>query len=234
MSTTSYTITVTDISNIALRKLGVNIQGGTATTEQSTEAMQALNVMCGRFFTMGMPFYREASYTISTLVSGTNTYSITDSGDSSGGLFNVYQAFLRNTTTNIDIPLRVISREEYNSMTNKTQTGVPVMVALAPDGLTASLYLTPDSTTAANNTVVLYGYRNESVYTALTDNLAFPREWGEALIYGLCVRLAPEYGVALDVLSGLKTMADEALKDAKDWNPEVNSTYFGVSNYGRK
>lgn len=231
---TSYVITASDIIDIALRKMGVNIQGGTATTTQAAEALDALNIMVGRFFTLGMPFYRETKYSISTLVAGTATYSITDSGDTAGGLFNVYLAYLQDTTTGIEIPIRVISREEYYAMTNKSQQGTPVMVCIAPDGLSCSLYLTPDAVTASTKIINLYGYRNETVYTSTTDNVVFPREWGEALIYGLCVRLASEYGLALDNTNALKSMADSALKDAIDWNPESNSTYFGVSMYGRQ
>jgi len=230
---TNYTITVSDVINIALRKLGVNIQGGTATDVQAAEAMDALNIMAGRFFTLGMPFYKETEFRITPLVAGTATYHITDVGDSTGGLFNVYLAYLQDTTTGIEMPLRVISREEYFAMTNKSQQGTPVMVCISPDGILCTMYLTPDAVTAATKTVRLYGYRNETAYTNITDSIVFPREWGEALIYCLCVRLAPEYGVSLETTNSLNSSAASALKDAIDWNPESNSTYFGVSTYGR-
>lgn len=231
---TAFVLTVNDIATAALKKLGVIIQGDSASGDDLTGAIFALNVMAGHFFTLGMPFYREYKHTISNLVAGTSTYSISpDSTNPLGGVWGIYQAFLKDKTTSIEIPLRVVSREEYNSMTNKTQQGTPVMVAVAPDGLSCFLYLTPDANAASNKSVVLYGYKQEDTYSAGTDSIVFPREWGEALIYGLAVRLAPEYGTPLDFLGNLQNQAESHLQDAVNWNPEPTSIYFGASVHGR-
>jgi hypothetical protein len=228
---TGLVVSVLDVVLPALRKLGVIIQGEyLIPAEAEQEAIKALNAMAGRFFTLGMPFYREYKHTVSPLVDGTNTYSITpDISGTLGGVWNIYQAFLKDTTTSIEIPLRVVSREEYNAMTNKTQTGTPVMLCNAPDGRSVQLYLTPDAVTATTKSLILYGYKQEEVYTTVADNIVFPREWHEALIYGLAVRLAPEYGVPLDFLGNLERQATGALNDAVNWNPQFSSTYFGVS-----
>jgi hypothetical protein len=107
------------------------------------------------------------------------------------------------------------------------------MVALAPDGLSVQVYLTPDANSAQNDSIILYGYKQEDVYTGITDAIAFPREWGEAIVYGLTVRLAPEYGTPLDYKHDLQRDAEMALFDAVNWNPEATSFYFGESTYGR-
>ena len=231
---TAFTITMADVATAALKKLGVIVQGDSATGADLTGAIFALNVMAGHFFTLGMPFYRECQHTISTLVAGTNSYEVSpDTTTPLGGVWGVYQAFLRDKNTKIDIPLRVVSREEYNAMTNKTQQGTPVMVTMSPDGRYCYLYLTPDANIATNKQIVLYGYKQEDAVSAGDDELIFPREWGDALIYGLAVRLAPEYGTPLDFLSNLQVQAESHLRDAINWNPEPASIYFGASVYGR-
>lgn len=231
---TAFPITMADVATAALKKLGVIIQGDFATGDDLTGAIFALNVMAGHFFTLGMPFYREYQHTISTLVAGTNSYAVSpDTVTPLGGVWGVYQAFLRDKNTKIDIPLRVVSREEYNAMANKTQQGTPVMITMAPDGRYCYLYLTPDANTATNKQIVLYGYKQEDAVSAGGDELIFPREWGDALIYGLAVRLAPEYGTPLDFLSNLQVQAESHLRDAINWNPEPASIYFGASVYGR-
>lgn len=229
---TGFVITAAEVVTSALRKLGVLTQGEAATATEQAEGLLALNVMVGHFFTLGLPFYREYQHTITNLVAGQSDYTVSpDSVAPLGGVWGVYQAFLRDKNNQIDIPLRVVSRDEYNTMTNKTQQGTPVMVAMSPDGNIAKLYLTPDVNAALNKSVVLHGYKQEEVITSGASPV-FPREWGEALIYGLCVRLAPEYGVPLDYTSKLERQAEAYLADAIMWNPQPTSIYFGAAEYG--
>jgi hypothetical protein len=230
---TSFVITALDIMDATLRKLGVNIQGGTADATQQTEMILALNMMAKRFFTLGMPFYREVSYPITNFTAGFPAYQInTDASPPISGLWNVYQAFLVHTSDLHEIPLRVVSREEYHNYINKYDTALPTQVSLSADGQTAYFYMCPDTNTADNYTAILYGYQQEETYTAGSDTIVFPMEWSEALVYGLCVRMAPEYGLSLEQTSVLKTMAKEALDDAINWNPQMTSTYFGTDTYG--
>jgi len=230
--TTGFAITASDLIDSTLRKLGVNIQGGTATSTQRTEALLALNIMAKRFFTLGMPFYREIKYNF-TLTTSTADYTISpDSTTPKSGVWNVYQAYLLNIATNIEIPMRVIPRETYQSYVNKAETGTPTQVAISADGQTAHIYVAPDSNAASTYSVNLYGYKQEDTYTAYTFNIAFPMEWYEALLYGLCVRLAPEYGVALQQQTVLIQQANSALDDAMNWNPEANSTFFKLDTDG--
>lgn len=224
---TTYVITAKQVAEAALRKLGVIAQGDTIETTQFNDAMFALNTLVGRLFTMGMPFYKEKTVVISPVVGPVQTIP-------QEPLFAVYQALRRNTVTNLEVPLRVISREEYHLYTNKWQGGIPVSVALDPSGTSFWCYLAPDTEFInSNNVIVLYGYEQNTVVTSLTDTMAFPREWGDALIYNLAYNLTLEYGVALDVKNSIKTDAAEYLRDAINWNPEPTSVFFGESTYGR-
>jgi len=154
MATTGFTITIQQVVDTALRKLGVNIQGGTATSTQVTEATQAFNMMAKRFFTLGMPQYREYKHTITTVTAGINSYAVTpDISSPTGGIYNVYQAYLIGAN-DIEIPLRVISREEYYMLVNKENTGTPTQLTMSADGKTAYLYLTPDAAAAADYDVI--------------------------------------------------------------------------------
>lgn len=226
---TTYVITAKQVTEAALRKLGVIAQGDTVETTQFNEAMFALNNLAGRLFTMGMPFYKETTVSVTPTIGPTQTLAL-----SSGPLHAVYQAYRRDTSTNIDIPLRVISREEYHNYTNKYQGGIPVAIAMSPDGTSFSSYLAPDATFAnGNNAFILYGYVQNDVVSSLSDNMAFPREWSDALVYNLAYNLTLEYGVALDVKNSLKNDADAYLRDAINWNPQPTSIFFGEDTYGR-
>lgn len=230
---TGYSITTRQVITAALRKLGVLIQGEAATSTQESEAILALNAMLKRFFTLGMPFYREYTHSITTLVSGTAAYAVSpDSVAPLGSLYNIYQAYLRNTTDNIDVPLMIISREEYNELTDKSSQGQPTQITISADGKTVYLYQTPDATSASTYDVYIFGYKENETITAATDTISFPQEWYESIIYGLAVRLGPEYGSNADKMREIKAMADNALADAVAFSPQEFSIYFGVNTNG--
>ena len=125
MSTSaSYNFSTTRDSLIqgALRIIGAIAQGETPSATQYSEAAEALNMVVKAFMADGMPLWAMTEYTLS-LVSGTNTYTI-----STPKLMKDVQAFNRNSNSNVDIPMRVITRDEYNRLGNKTTQGNPIQV----------------------------------------------------------------------------------------------------------
>lgn len=227
---TNFTITVQQLMDTVLRKLRVNIQGGTASATEVTEGLQALNVMLKRFRTLGMPFWKEYKFQIS-LTGGVNQYYV-DPLVTTEHSWHSFQCFRHNLTSNLDIPVRIVSREEYNALTNKTNTGAVVQIAMSSDRTQILTYLTPDSTIAAQERLDLYGYKEEETLTSGSDVLQAPQWWYEAIIYSLAVRLAPEYGAAAEDTRDLKQMAREALEDAVNYTPDETSVFFGPAKHG--
>ena len=88
----------------------------------------------------------------------------------------------------------------------------------------------PDSTTIADRTLhISYLYPFEG-FTAANDTPYFPREWNNALIYGLADLLAPEYGVPLEDRSTLKREAKDHRELALDFGMENASLTFSPDN----
>mgnify|MGYP003466426773 FL=1 len=84
----------------------------------------------------------------------------------------------------------------------------------------------PDSTTITDRTLhISYLYPFEG-FTAAADTPYFPREWNNALIYGLADLLAPEYGVPLEDRSTLKREAKDHREIALDFGMENASLTF--------
>ena len=50
-----------------------------------------------------------------TLIAGQSVYTLSNPKP-----LKVYQAWYRNTTSNVDVPMRVITRDEYNRLGNKS------------------------------------------------------------------------------------------------------------------
>jgi hypothetical protein len=59
-----------------------------------------------------------------------------------------------------------------------------------------------------------------------SNDLSLPPEWTEAVIYGLAVRLAPEYGLSINERQQLKMEAKEFKDTALGFGTEEGSLYI--------
>ena len=218
----NFSVTRDDIIKRALRLIGALAQGETPTTDQVTEAALALNGLVKAWQADGMPLWAIGTYTV-TLVSGTNTYTIDNPKP-----LKALQAWNRQTTSNVDIPMRLISRQEYNILGNKSVTGNPIQVYFEPNKDSSNVYLfpTPDTTSAAGNTVYIVCQKPFTDFDASTDVPDFPQEWYDAIVYGLATRLAPEYGVPATERKMLWQEMTLIKQDALNFGLEENSLYF--------
>lgn len=210
----------------ALRIVGAIAQGETPTAAQYTESAEALNMLVKAFMADGMPLWAITQYSLS-LVAGTNTYTI-----SSPKLLKVTQAFNHNSSTNIDIPMRVLTRQEYNILGNKTTTGNPIQLYHSPNRTdsTVKVFPTPDSTSATTNTITLVAQKPFEDFDASTDEPDFPQEWFVALKFALAIQLAPEYGMGYQDRVQLLKEAALYKSEALSFGTEEGSFYFQVDN----
>lgn len=126
----------------------------------------------------------------------------------------------------IETPLTIISRQEYFDLPTKTTSeGQPTQVYYDPQLGSGVLYVwpVPDANTYY---LRITCERNLEDFTATDDEPDFPIEWGEALCWGLAARLAPKYGVTMDKVAGIKTLADEHLQTVLNFDREITSIFM--------
>jgi hypothetical protein len=237
VSTYDYTQTRNDIITRALRILGVVAQGETPTSTQITEAAQALNGLVLAWQADGMPLWVIKKYSFS-LVEGQKEYIFAD-GITSPGIdlpkpLKLYQAWYHNNTSNVDVPLRIVTEQQYNMLGNKDVEGLPVQIWYKPEKQSGTLtvYQVPDAWTAAN--IVLSFIYQAPFYTfdAANDVPDFPPEWYDAITYGLATRLAPEYGLPTGDRKVLLQEMLEIKQTALNFGLEEGSLYFQIERYG--
>lgn len=221
--TVDFTLTRDDIIKRALRLIGALAQGETPTSDQITEASIALNGLVKAWQADGMPLWAIKEYTITPILN-TSSYVITPK------LLKVLQVWNHDTTSNVDIPMRILTRQEYNILGNKTSSGNPIQCFYDPRRDSGVLYLfpVPDSTTVAKNTIKLVYQSSFEDFDSATDTPDFPQEWYDAITYGLAVRLAPEYGLPIAERSALQKEASQIKQDALNFGLEEGSLYFSV------
>lgn len=221
------------IINAALRLIRKLPEGGTATATQISDAAEALNLMVKTWQADGLQLWALKRSSFSMVASQAN-YTVTAMGINRP--LRIKQAFIRNTSSGADSPVRIITREEYWSLGNKSSTGTPTLLYYDPQ-LTAVLsmvylYPAPDATAASDYTLHIIYSRPFEDFDASTDTPDFPQEWYEAIKYGLAVRLAPEYGVPLDIRNDLKSDLAVIKRQVMNFDQEDGSIFF-VPDMGR-
>lgn len=221
-NSTDFSVTRDEIIHRALRLIGAVAQGETPTTDQVTEAAQALNGLVKAWQADGMPLWALKERVV-PLVAGQYVYTLDNPKP-----LKLLQAWNHNTTSNVDIPMRVITKQEYNILGNKTSAGNPIQVYYDPRRDVGELHLFPVPTTveqAANTINFVYQAPFED-FDSSTDTPDFPAEWYDAVTYGLATRLAPEYGLPATDRKMLWQEMTLIKQDALSFGTEEGSLYF--------
>jgi hypothetical protein len=222
------TVDQLEILTASLRIVGQVSEDGTPTDAQLTNASTALNMMLRAWYADGMPLWNitETSF---TPVAGTSSYTIGPSATvNQAKPLKMLQAFIRNTSSSVDTPLTLVTRQEYLMLGNKTSSGRPVQLHYNPEILTGTIrvFPAPDATTASADTIHLIYQSQFDSMTASGSLLDFPIEWQEAVVFGLADRLAFVYGLPIDEKRDLRSKAKEMKMDVLSGGTEEGSFYM--------
>lgn len=132
--------------------------------------------------------------------------------------------YRRNIDTQ-DTPVRLIARDEYVELSNKTIQGKTIQAFYDPQMTNGVLYAwpTPD---LATDVLRFWHERPLEDFDSNTDNPGFPIEWAEAICLGAASRVSQSFGMALPDRQMLKMEAEAALEDALGFDRENASVSF--------
>lgn len=229
--TTSFTVTRDDIIQSALRGLSVLEEGTTPTTAAVTSAAFALNLILKNWQKDGIKLW-TVTEVIVPYVASQSSYTIGPSGQNvtSDKPIRLVQAYLRNNQVSppIDIPMQIISKQEYNTLGSKGSIGVTnsVMLDVNTTFSTVYVFLTPDSNTVTNYSLHLVVRRPIQDVNSATDNFDLPAEWFLPLKWGLMSELGTDYDTSLPRLSYIESRAEKLKKEVEDSDYEETSVMF--------
>jgi len=230
--TTTFSVTRNDIISASLRLLGVLEEGAQPSATAIENASLVLNMMIKDWMTDGIKLWTTTEITL-PLVSGKTSYSI--GPESSNDLITnkplrLIQAFLRNISVDpyIDMPMTLISEQEYNILGSKFSEGTVNSVYYKPyvtNGI-AKVFLTPNENTAEDYELHLNVQRPIEDITGANQTFDFPAEWYQSLRWGLAAELAAEYGLTDARISGIISRSNSYKDRLSAWDTEYNSTFF--------
>lgn len=214
----------------ALRVVGGIAQGETPSTDQYTEGAIALNYLIKAWQADGMPLWAIKEYSL-TMVSGTRTYRFGE-GQTIATPYplKIISALRRHTSTTTDVPINLITRDQYERISNKTITGLPLMLFYDKQRVYGDVYLypVPDTTAASDWTCRITYQRPYEDFDASSNEPDFPSEWFDALKFGLAERLMYEYGVPSTDKGAITAMAMKTKTEALNFGTEEGSYFFQV------
>lgn len=126
-----------------------------------------------------------------------------------------------------DIPVTMVTTEEYLKLSNKSQEMYPLYLNYEPL-LTGTAKFWPRFSNGERVVVIRY-HRALEDFDATGDTPDFPQEWNLPLIYELAVALAPTYNVEVTKLSTLRKERDKWVSEVSENDYEEGSIYFQPS-----
>jgi len=222
-----FTLTRDELIQAALRLLGVGHRGESVPASEIEDASQALNIMLKAWQADGLQLWKREEKSI-TLTASKRVYTLGPTGDIVMQRPLRLLEAVRRDTSNIDVPLTKLSKNEYYGLSDKFSEGTPVSYHYDPQLDNGDLYLwqVPSTTTAAEYTIeIVYHLPFEDMDSA-TNNFDCPVEWLQAIKFGLALDLAPEYGIDLPYQYRLQKQFDKSYEKALSWDVEDTSIYF--------
>ena len=200
---TDFSISRDDIIKYALLTIQAIGQGDTPSSTQVTDASVMLNLIVKAWQADGMPLWALKQTSFVLTASSSFTIGVGKTINTPRPL-RIYSAFTRDSSTSpdTDLPMTIISKDEYNRLSAKETTGTPIQLYYDPQGGataygTIYLWPVPDSTAVSNRTCYITYTRPFEDFDASTDIPDFPQEWYLPLTWMLAAYLGPQYGVPL-------------------------------------
>ena len=161
---------------------------------------------------------------------GGSDYSVGDVLTMTGGTFTTPATVVVESLLNtfIDLPMSILSQQEYNILGSKFNTGTVNSVYYWPYATYGELkvFLTPNSSTSTTYELHITVQRPIEDITTANQTFDFPSEWFQCLRWGLASEIAADYGLPLDKLGGVIARAEQYKQRLMAWDTEYASTFF--------
>jgi hypothetical protein len=221
---TTFEMTRDQIIAAAMRKAQSLAKGQSPDSTDLSDFTYALNALVASFQTLGMPLWARKEYSL-TFIAGQKTYVFGD-GEAVDIPFplKIQQAALIATSGSGVVDMEIMSLYDYNLLP-ATTSGMPVNVCYTPaiNVGTLQVWPTPDSNAVSDYTLKLTYQRPFDDFVSAGDTPYFPKEWHNALIYGLASDIADELALPQEDCTKLERKASKYLDMALSFGVEDTS-----------
>ena len=210
----NYTFDARAAITFALKKIKVLGEGEDPSAGQAEDAMIELNIML-KGWMKHESLWRHTEGSI-TLIADTYSYAL-----SSATLapHRVISARYRNSST-IDLPMEVMTREEYYDLPDKTTTGIPTQYYVDYQRANPTFLLWQSLASVTTETIQYTYQRKFDDIDSLDNDIDVRQEHFEVVGYNLAERLCDDYGKSGPSVDRLTARASMLLEQALDEDRE--------------
>lgn len=225
--TTTFTLNRDEVITGALRLCGVIGENETPSTAQMTNGANTFNALVKNMAIMGLPLWAIRKSVVSFVAGQAEYDSLTDWALSDRPL-ELLSCYLHDVNSLTDIPVEVITRDEYATIGNKASASFPVQVWFEPRKTSSkfTFYPTPNSAAVSAKQFVFYYQIPFADMSSGTDIPDFPNEWILPLTYLLAGHLGEEYSVPTEKLNRLIARGEMMFDETAAFGEEQGSVYF--------
>lgn len=226
--TTTFSVTASDVINASLRTLGVLGATDTANSNDQINCLQALNIIVKDWGKDAQYLWKQKEILLPMVV-GQASYQIGLTATGTGALvtdrpLRILDAFIRDSSNN-DQTIQIVSKQEYNTLGDKTSQGVPNQIFYDAQLTNGVLYVynVPSDTT---HTIHLIAQIPINDLATVNDTFDITQEAYRAIKWVLADELALEYGASPTTIQITAQKALMYKQKLDDWSQEEVSTFF--------
>lgn len=223
--TYSFGMTASSLVEAALRQTGRFSSYDSIPVADTNNVLQALNIIVKAMVKNQKPLWCIQRIAI-PLTLATATFNLSTLSGTTRPLRCTY-AFIRDSAGN-DTTMSIVSRDAYNTLGQKTSSGVPNQAYFDPQlgAATLTVYNVPSDGT---HTMYVDIQRQIQDFNLLTDNPDFPQEAFHMLKWCLADEIALEFLTPADMRASITQKASAAYEGFFANEREEVSTYFTPS-----
>lgn len=207
----------------AYRLIGVYSIGETPTSDEAVDGLAALNAMLDEWTTEQLMAYAKTLDSI-PLTAGLATYTL----GATGSIVTIRPDTISETSyiesQGVSYPLDIFTLEEYNALPQKSiSASVPTALWYNPTFPNGTLTVYP--VPSAVSTLKLWSIKPVS-YVNLTDEVALPPAYENAITMNLACHLAIEFGVAPNPTLMKKAALAKSKIKRKNYEPSILEVHY--------
>lgn len=201
--------TVSDLIKGSLRLIGAIAQGETPTSQDSADALSALNDMLDSWSNDGFLIYNRVIENL-TIVASTSSYTLGSGGDfDTARPMRIVKALVKQSGDNTEFPIKILNSDEWSRISDKTLTSTLIQaIYYDPNFALGTINVWP--VPSANGTLILYSDKPLTTYSLISETVTLPPGYKKALRFNLAMELAPEYGKAVSQDIAMQAMESKA------------------------
>lgn len=215
----NFSLTARELIETVLRKMNVLGVAQNLDADEAEAVRIELNTLLKGWQRKGPHLWKKTEGTV-TLTNATASYDLAATLNP----LRILSARYRNAA-GIDLPLRLMPRERYFDLPQKSSAGIPTQYYFDPQRGAPTLYLWSVLATVTTETVrVTYQKRMDDI-DDLANDIDIQQEHLDVLVYALAERLLDDYGVEGEVGKRIIVRSQALQREALDFEREDDVIY---------